>query len=311
MALPMATDSIPVPDASTVDELLALDRPVTLAHAGGDFAAPHSTLFAFTQAAIAGIDALEMDVMLTADGVLVVQHDDTVDRTTDATGPVRTFSVDALQQLDNAYWFSGDVWIDKSLPDDAYLYRGVRNGDRPAPVGYVPDDFAVPTFREVAERFPHHVLDVEIKIPRDEDGDDDLDFAIDAARVLADEIEQLGRTGSVIVVSFDDQVLDAFRGFAPQVATSPGLGTLVAWYAGGAVTFAEQDVVFQAPPVFEGIEVLTNETIDRAVAEGYPIWAWMNDGAQETTEFYRELFARGVDGVITSRHAEAVDATVS
>lgn len=291
-------------------DLLALGRPVTLAHAGGDFAAPHSTLFAFTEAARAGIDALEMDVMLTGDGVLVVQHDDTVDRTTDATGPVRSWSAVQLAALDNAYWFSGDVWVDKSLADEAYPYRGVRTGDRPPPVGYTPDDFAVPTFRQVAERFPNHVLDVELKIPRDGFGNDDVEFAVEAARVLADEIGQLGRTDSVIVVSFDDRVLDAFRRFAPEVATSPGLGTLVTWYAGGDAVFAEQDVVFQAPPVFEGIEVLTAETVERAAAAGFPVWAWMDDGSQETAEFYRQLFARGVAGVISSRPAEAVAAAI-
>ena len=306
--VPSAAAPIPVPAASTVAEILALRRPVTLAHAGGDFAAPHSTLFAFTEAAIAGIDALEMDVMLTADGVLVVQHDDTVDRTTDSTGQVRTFTYEQLGALDNAYWFSGDVWVDKSLPDEAYPYRGVRTGDRPPPAGYVPDDFAVATFSEVAERFPDHVLDVEIKIPRDEEGMDDLDFAIEGARVLAEQIEQLGRSDSVVVVSFSDVVMEAFREFAPEVATSPGLDTLVAWYAGGEVTFAPQDTVFQAPPVFEGIEVLTVETVERARAEGFGIWAWPSDSSQETTEFYRELFERGVDGVISARHAEAVEA---
>jgi hypothetical protein len=63
--------SIPAPEATTVGELLALDRPVMLAHAGGDFDGPHSTLFAFTEAVIAGIDALEMDVRLSSDGVLM------------------------------------------------------------------------------------------------------------------------------------------------------------------------------------------------------------------------------------------------
>ena len=65
---------------ATVEALLALATPINLSHAGGDQAAPHSTMFAFREGVLAGADALEMDVQLTGDGVLIVQHDDTVDK---------------------------------------------------------------------------------------------------------------------------------------------------------------------------------------------------------------------------------------
>lgn len=302
-----AIDRVPRPEASTVEDLLALDRPVVIAHAGGDFEWPHSTMYAFTEAALAGTDVLEMDVMLTGDGVLVVQHDDTVDRLTDATGQVRSFSYDELAALDNAYWFSGGVWIDTSLADDAYVLRGVRTGEVEPPVGYGPDDFRIETFRAVAEAFPDHVLDVELKVPETAEGEDDLAFAIEGARVLADEIAELGRTDSTIVVSFSDEVLDAFRSFAPDVATSPGLTTLVDWYLGAPVEFAPSDVVFQVPPVYEGVEVLTADVVARAQAEGYAVWVWMDDtSTQETAEFYTELLSRGVDGLLVSRPTVAV-----
>lgn len=303
-----AIDQVPTPEASTVEDLLALDRPVVIAHAGGDFEWPHSTMYAFTEAALAGTDVLEMDVMLTSDGVLVVQHDDTVDRLTDATGQVRTFTYDELAALDNAYWFSGGVWSDKSLADDAYLYRGIRTGDVEPPAGYGPDDFRIETFRSVAEAFPDHVLDVELKVPETAEGADDLAFAIEGAQVLADEIAELGRTDSTIVVSFSTEVLDAFRSFAPDVPTSPGLTTLVDWYLGAPVEFAPSDVVFQVPPVYEGVEVLTAEVVARAQAEGYAVWVWMDDtSTQETAEFYTELLSRGVDGLLVSRPTIAVD----
>lgn len=304
----LAIDRVPLPSASTAADLLALERPIIAAHAGGDFDAPHSTMFAFTEAALAGVDVLEMDVMLTADEVLVVHHDDTVDRTTETSGVVRDMTYAELEVLDNAYWFSGDVWVDTSLPDDAYVWRGVRTGDRPPPEGYRPDDFRIETFVAVAEAFPAHVLDVEIKVQRGADGEPDLERAIRAAEVLAEEIELLGRTESVIVVSFDDRVLEAFRMFSPAVATSPGLDTLVAWYAGAPVEFAPQDVVFQVPPVFEGVEVLTADTVARARSDGFAVWAWMSAGEQESAEFYRELIERGVDGLIVARPATAVAA---
>jgi len=301
--------SIPTPEASTVAELLTLDRPVILAHAGGDFDGPHSTLYAFTEAVVAGVDALEMDVRLSSDGVLVVHHDNTVDRTTEATGRVDEFSAEELAAFDNSYWFSGSTWVDQSLPDASYVYRGIRSGDVPPPDGYTADDFAIPTFKEVAERFPDHVLDVEIKIPDDADGEPDLDAATEIARALADEIAELDRTDSVLAVSFDDRALAAFREFAPDVATSPGTDTLVAWYAGAEFVFAPQDVVFQAPPFFDGLEVLTAETVARARADGFGIWAWMDDtSTQENADFYRYLITIGIDGIIASRNSEAIAA---
>ena len=302
-----ARDRIVPPEASTVADLLALDRPIVIAHAGGDFEAPHSTLFAYTEAALRGVDVLELDVMLTADRVLVVQHDDTVDRTTEATGPVRERTFAELRELDNAYWFSGGTWSDHGLPDDAYVYRGMRSGAVPPPAGYAPDDFAVPSFREVAEAFPDHVLDVEIKIPRDAASAPDLAWAIEGAEVLADEIAALGRTDSVIVVSFDVDALAAFRRFAPDVATSPGLATLVDWYVGLPVAFAPSDVVFQVPPVYAGVEVLTPDVVARAKAEGFAVWVWMDDTAQENATFFADLLDRGVDGLLVARPSVALE----
>ncbi len=298
---------LPSPAASTVAELLALDRPIVIAHAGGDFEAPHSTIYAFRQAALAGADVLEMDVMLTADRQLVVHHDDTVDRTTAGTGRVRDLSYEQLSALDNAYWFSGGVWSDHGLPADAYLLRGIRTGHRPPPPGYAPEDFRIETFRSVAAAFPKHVLDVELKIPGGVDGEPDLAWAIEGAKELAAEIGKLGRTASVIVVSFDVRVLAAFREFAPGVATSPGLDTLVAWYTRVPVEFAPTDVVFQAPPFYAGIEVLTPDVIARAKADGFAVWVWMDSSSEENRDFYKLMLDRGVDGLLVSRPAEAVD----
>lgn len=295
-----AIERVVAPEASTVTDLLALERPVVIVHAGGDFDYPHSTMYAYTEAALGGADVLEMDVMLSADGVLMVQHDNTVDRLTNDTGLVGSYTAAELQAMDNAYWFSGGVWSDKSLSEDAYVFRGVRTGDRPAPEGYTADDFGIPTFEQVARAFPGHVLDVEIKIPETETGERQMDRAFAAAAELARLIEELDRVDSVIVVSFDDSVLAEFRSLIADVATSPGQTSLVNWYLAGA-PLDPRDVVLQAPPVYEGVEVMTAETFARAHAEGYEVWVWMNDSAQETTEFYADLVTRGADGLLVSR----------
>ena len=298
---------IPIPGASTVEGLFDLGRPVVLGHAGGDRSWPHSTMYAYSEAAVTGTEVLEMDVQLTGDGVLIVQHDDTVDRTTETSGRVRDLTYDEIQALDSGYWWSGE-WGNQSLPDEDYIWRGVRTGEIDPPPGYSADDFRVETFRSVAEAFPEHVLDVEIKVPRGDDGENDLDFAIEGARVLADEIAELGRADSVVVVSFDDDVIAAFHEFAPDIPTSPGTGALTDWFLGG-IPLLESHRVLQVPPEFDGLDVLRLPGfLEKAREEGLGIWVWPNDAStQENADFYEALLEFDIDGVIAGRPDVAVE----
>ncbi|MCY3849294.1 MAG: glycerophosphodiester phosphodiesterase family protein [Acidimicrobiaceae bacterium] len=303
-----ATTEAPRPEASTLDRLLELDRPLVIAHAGGDQDYPHSTIYAYTQAAAVGADILELDVQLTADGVLIVQHDDTVDRTTEATGPVAELTLSEVKALDNAYWFLPGRWGDQTRPDEEYVFRGVRTGEVEPPPGFGPDDFSVATFREVAERFPNHVLDVEIKLQSGPDGEPDLRTGLAAAEVLAAEIAELGREQSVIVASFNDETLAAMNELAPGVATSPGLNAMLAWFLSGEPLDPRYRVL-QVPLTFEGVEVVDPELIGRVHDEGRHVWVWLSGtDVVETSEFYAELLERGVDGLIAGRPASAVDA---
>ena len=256
-------------------------------------------MYAFTQAVLNGTDVLEMDVALSSDGVLMVQHDNTVDRLTNNTGLFASFTASELQAMDNAYWFSGGVWSDHSLAEDAYIYRGVRTGEVSPPEGFTADDFGVATFEQVARAFPDFPLDVEIKIPETESGEVLLDSAIAAAKELARLITELDRTDSVIVVSFNDDVLAEFRSLIADVATSPAQTSLVNWYLAGAA-LDPRDVILQAPPIYEGVEVLGKETFDRAHAEGYEVWVWMTESSQETTEYFNDLLSRGADGLLVA-----------
>ena len=296
----------PTPDASTIDALLDLDRPLVIAHAGGDRTWPHSTMYAFRQAALAGVDVLEMDVQLTADEVLVVQHDDTVDRTTDGSGRVRDFTYDELSALDNAYWHTDDG-TGPEFADAGYTYRGIRTGEGDPPEGFTADDFRIETLRSIAEAFPDHVLDVEIKVPRGDDDEADLDWAIAGAEALAAEIDALDRADSVVVASFSAEVLDAFRTAAPDVITSPATDPLTAWFFEDA-PLAPSDRVLQIPPDFDGIDLLTlNGFLDKAVDEDLAVWVWPNAAEQENADFYESLLDHPVDGVIAGRPDDAVE----
>ncbi len=74
--------------------------PMLFAHRGASFYAPENTLAAFNLAIEQGADAVELDVKLSADGVPVVIHDQTVDRTTEGHGKVNELTLDQLKSLD-------------------------------------------------------------------------------------------------------------------------------------------------------------------------------------------------------------------
>ncbi len=79
---------------------LAADRVLNIGHRGASAAAPPNTLAAFRRAAELGADGVELDAHLSADGVVVVIHDFTVDSTTDGSGRVAELSLAALRELD-------------------------------------------------------------------------------------------------------------------------------------------------------------------------------------------------------------------
>lgn len=84
-----------------------LPRPIVIAHRGDKAFAPENTLAALKQAADKGADAIEFDVKLTADGQVIVLHDQTVDRTTNGSGSVARLPLAALRDLDAGVQFPG------------------------------------------------------------------------------------------------------------------------------------------------------------------------------------------------------------
>lgn len=281
-----ATTAAAVP-AATIDELLSLGRPIVLAHAGGEDEYPHSTPYGYAQSVAAGVDMLDLDVQLTGDGVLIVQHDGDVDRTTDGTGDVASMTYAQLAVLDNAYWFTADC-VCRDQPDEAYVYRGIRTGAVAPPAGATADDFAIPRFRDIVERWPDMPLNIEIK--------GEGAAAVDAARVLADELTELDRLDATVVTSFDDTVVTAFGEFAPTVELTPGLGLSTAWVLDGT-PLPDGMRILQLPPEYEGLEVLTPEVVAASHDAGYVIWVWPNARVWENAAGYEQLLEMGMDGL--------------
>jgi len=73
---------------------------IIMGHRGAAALEPENTLLSIGRAIEIGVNAVEIDVHLSKDKEIVVMHDSTVDRTTDGTGPVCSFTVDELKKLD-------------------------------------------------------------------------------------------------------------------------------------------------------------------------------------------------------------------
>lgn len=292
-----ATTTSVLPRATTIAGLLALGRPIVLAHAGGEDQFPHSTPYAYGESMKAGVDMLDFDVQLSKDGVLVVHHDDTVERTTNGNGNVSDMTYADLARLDNAYWFTPSCTC-TGQPESAYILRGMRTGAVEPPAGFVAEDFVIPRFSDIVGRYPDVPLNIEIKGAGDP--------ALAAAQTLADELREFGRTDAAVVTSFDDAIVDAFHAVAPEVEVTPGLGASAAWVLSRTPLPAGLRIL-QLPPTFQDTPVITPQLIADSHAAGYVIWVWLNDRSLETQANYRRNLDDGLDGLNINFPAAGVE----
>ena len=152
-----------------------------IAHRGYSAVAPQNTFAAFEAAYRAGADLIELDVHLLADGNAAVIHDDTVDATTDASGPVAPFTARSLAALDAGSSF-----------DPAFA--GQRVPTFAAVVDWLGDRDGISILLEFKGPWP----------------------AADLARITA-SIEAAGLADRFIVQSFDPTIVAGLRDLAPNL----------------------------------------------------------------------------------------------
>jgi glycerophosphoryl diester phosphodiesterase len=99
-------------------------KPILLAHRGASRHAPENTLPAFKLALQQGADGVELDAKLSADGQVVIIHDQTVDRTTSGHGRVADLSLADLQALD-AGVFTGEQFRGTRIPSLDEVFAAV------------------------------------------------------------------------------------------------------------------------------------------------------------------------------------------
>ena len=243
-------------------------KPQVIAHQGGNLLRPGNTLLAFGHAMQLGVDVLEMDLHTAATGEVVVIHDTTVDRTTEGSGAVNSLSLSDLQALDAGYhWpFEGEA--------RPYRSKGVR----------------IPTFDAVLKRFPAMRFNVEIKQEEP-----------DMSGAVCSVIRTHGAEHRVLVASFLRGAMLAFREVCPEVATSAFSGEVTAFLVhqkvGLASIYRPAANALQLPAERYGFDLHAPGVIGTAIDRGMHFDAWTVNEPQRM----RELFARGVTGVITDR----------
>jgi glycerophosphoryl diester phosphodiesterase len=256
-------------------------RMIAYAHQGGAWESPSSTLHGVDHALEVGATGIELDVHATADGELVVCHDATVDRTTAAQGTIASFTLAELRALDFSYWWIPGADVTPGRPDSEYPFRGRASGD-PA--------FGIATLREVLERYPGVVLNLDIK--------QTAPVVAPYEESLAQLLAEFGRTDDVIVASFLDPATDAFRTFAPDVPTSAGtMATAAAWQAvqAGEDLPESPTVAFQVPERQGDLVIVDEAFVAAAHRAGKAVHVWTVDDA----ESMKRLLGLGVDGIIS------------
>ena len=240
--------------------------PLLIAHRGGAALAPENTLLAYRQAIEWwGADILEIDVQPTADGEVVVLHDETVDRTTDGRGPVAAFTLEQVRALDAGYRFTADGGA-----THPYRHAGV----------------VIPTLTEVLERFPGHRINVEIKDGR-------------AARRAREVIRAAGAEGRVLLAAGKRADRLAAGGYSG--ATSAAEEELRRFYLLHRLHLARwhRPVIdaFQMPLRHHGRELPSSRFVADAHRLNLAVHVWTVDESDDM----ERLLDRGVDGIVTDR----------
>ena len=209
-------------------------------------------------------DMLELDVRLTRDGRVVVIHDPTVDRTTDGSGPVASFTLKEIQGLDAGYRFVNER--------GEHAYRGTGA--------------AIPTLDEVLEAFSDVRVNIEAKEPA-------------VAAPLAEVVARHRATHRVLIAAeFESSRRDA-RGYAGPWGAS-FRQVLLFWllhHLPGGSPYTPAADIFQVPERRGRLRVVTARFVEEAHRHGIPVQVWTVNREEDM----RRLLDLGVDGVQTDR----------
>ena len=246
-----------------MNPLLDLDARLVVGHRGAAGVAPENTIAGFELAAGLGVDAFELDIQLTADGAPVALHDDTLDRTTDRTGPVTAITLAELRSADAGARFTPDG-------GRSYPYRG--------------RDVRVPTLGEVLWAFPAMPMLIELK-------------HASAQEAVRRALEQEGAVERCVVAGADPAALARFR--EPPFACAASGPETAALYRASLLRRRVEAPGYRClsvPERWRGLPVPTRAFIAAARRLGCPVHVWtVNDPGAAIRSW-----GRGAGGMLTN-----------
>jgi glycerophosphoryl diester phosphodiesterase len=244
----------------------AATRPLVFAHRGGAALAPENTFAAFDRGVGAGADGIELDVRLSRDGVAVVCHDATLDRTTNLHGRLAHFTADQLWRADAGFQHGHP---------DACLFRGQGEG--------------IPRLEWVLSRYADARVIIELK-----------DNTVELVRAATDAVRAAGAAERVCFGSFWLRAIRAARALEPAAATSAALEEVRWALYRSWVRWPIRRAPYQGYQVCEvsgNTRVVSPLFVEMSHRAGLPVQVWT---VNEELEAQR-LLTWGVDALITDR----------
>jgi glycerophosphoryl diester phosphodiesterase len=244
----------------------AAGAPQVFAHRGGAALAPENTLAAFDRGLALGADGLELDVHLSRDGVVVVHHDATLQRTTNLAGPIAARTADELARTDAGYAFrtAGE-----------FPFRGLGLG--------------VPTLAAVLARYRDVPIVIELKVN---------DSAM--ARAAVDVVRRADAVDRVCLSSSGLRAVQEVRRLEPALATGAAREEVrwaMYWSRLRWPVRRAPYGGFQVPEWSAGTHVVSRRFVQHAHEAAVRVQVWTVDDESQGGR----LLEWGVDALITDR----------
>ncbi|NEW65778.1 glycerophosphodiester phosphodiesterase [Granulicatella sp. zg-84] len=248
--------------------------PLVIAHGGAKKLFPENTIYAFEQAMALGVDALELDLRLTKDNIVVTHHNETIDETSDGTGRVIDYTYDELKNFN-----FGAKFVD---PEGKMPFQ--QKHEKVIPMTL--DDL----FATYAKKT---LFIIEIK--------DEGEAGKEVARQIKKLIEKYDIVEDVSVASFIQSNLAYYRSIKdPKSHTSMSeedAKTSVYSMYGGYDFFMHYGVEGAQFPTFETVPLDTDYLIWKLKKHNMFVQYWTIDDEETMTT----LIQKGVDGIMSDR----------
>lgn len=246
-------------------------KPRIIGHRGAAGEAPENTLPSFQRALDDGAALIELDVHATANGQVVIVHDETVDRTTDGRGRVAELSLSEIKRLDAGYRFTKDE-------GKTYPFRG--------------QVIEIPTLAELFSSLPQIRAIIEIKQSHPP-----------IVKKVIEIVRSAGKERDVLLATEEDEIMVEIRAALEDSDTPMATGfsygevaAFIAWLERGrAAAYRPPGQAMQLPCEFQGRTLVSGQTLAAAHDLGVEMFVWTVNEPAET----QRLLDLGADGIIT------------